>query len=181
MKVDKLDKQRLILISDIWGKKNSEWINFYIDILGQHFEVVFYDSCDLGNIDKSEHLEEKLHQKFINGGVEKAVERILQLEKEQINILGFSIGGYIAWKACLLGLNAKNLFAISSTRLRYEIYKPETNVQLFYGENDSFKPDQNWFKKIGLGENIVLNESHGLYKEKQFAQKICNLILNQIT
>ena len=56
-----VNKQRLILISDLWGKEDSEWITYYTSILSQHFEVNYYDSCDLGNIDKSNYEKTNFH------------------------------------------------------------------------------------------------------------------------
>lgn len=172
-----VNRPRLILISDLWGKEKSEWITYYITNLSPSFDVRYYDSCDLGRIDKSDYVEDKLHHQFVNGGVEKAIENVLEMEKETINVLGFSIGGYIAWKACLSGLKVQNLFSISATRLRLEIAKPKANIQLFYGENDSYKPDQNWFKKMKIKENLFPNQSHELYKEKHIAEEICKQIV----
>ena len=175
-----IKKQRFILISDLWGKEKSEWINYYTEILAQHFEVVFYDSCDLGNIDKTEYKEDNLHQQFINGGVEKAVNNLLKKENDKVSVLGFSVGGFIAWRASLGGLNTQNLFAISSTRLRYETKKPVTNIDLFYGAEDPYKPSSAWFKQLAINENLYLNKSHELYKEKHIAEAICQLIIKQV-
>ncbi len=173
-------KPRLILLSDLWGIEKAEWIFYYANILAQHFDLKFYDSCDLANIDKSDYLEEKLHHQFINGGVTKAVENLLQQETENLNILGFSIGGYIGWKACLAGINAQHLFAISSTRLRFETEKPPINCTLFYGENDAYKPDKSWFDKLNIKQNCYPNHGHDLYKNQTIAESICKQIIEQI-
>lgn len=89
-------KPRLLLLSDLWGKEKSDWVCFYTDILKERFELKYYDFCELGNVDKTIYSEENLHQQFVNGGIEIAVEKLSQEETATINILGFSIGGLIA-------------------------------------------------------------------------------------
>ena len=180
MRKNKDKKQRLILISDLWGIENSGWIDFYISILNQYFEVVYYDSCELGDIDTSDYTAENLHYQFLNGGISKAVENLLQIEKQPTIILGFSIGGFIAWKACLSFLSIQNLYAISSTRLRYENEKPIVNIELFYGENDPYKPSSDWFEHLDIKQQLYLNETHDFYKNKNVAEDICKLIIAQL-
>ena len=174
-------KQRLLLISDLWGKEKSDWITYYTSILENYFELEYYDSCDLGTIDKSDYSEENLHHQFVNGGIKKAVEQLVKEEEEKgfVSVLGFSVGGFIAWKAGLSGLKIQNLYAISSTRLRYETKKPKGIIELFYGENDNYKPDSNWFEKLELKEHVIQNEEHELYKNKEIAESICKIIMEQ--
>lgn len=173
-------KPKIILLSDLWGKEESRWITYYTTILEKHFDVKYYDSCNLGNIDKRDYIEEKLHNQFVAGGITNAVENMLQKEKEIISVLGFSIGGYIAWKASLAGLKIQNIFAISSTRLRYETQKPSGEIALFYGEDDTYKPDDNWFKKLEINHKFYKSEKHELYKKKEIAEDVCKLIIKQI-
>ena len=74
--------EKLVILSDLWGKKKSDWVNNYIAILKDFFDIDFYDCCDLGKIDKAEMIEENLHQQFVNNGIETAVETLIQKEKE---------------------------------------------------------------------------------------------------
>ena len=78
-------KPRLLLLSDLWGKEQSEWIILYTEILEQHFELKYYDCCELGNVDKTIYSEENLHQQFVNGGIEIAVEKLSQEETAWTN------------------------------------------------------------------------------------------------
>ena len=174
-------KPRLLLISDLWGKEKSYWITYYTSILENHFDLKYYDSCDLGSIDKSDYIEENLHHQFVNGGIEKAVIQLVKEEKGNISVLGFSVGGLIAWKAGLSGLRIQNLYAISSTRLRYETEKPKGKIELFYGGNDNYKPDRSWFNKLELKEQYFENEEHELYKNKEIAENICKIIVEQLS
>lgn len=173
-------KSRLVLLSDLWGKEKSDWISFYTEILEEHFELHYYDCCALGNIDKFIYSEENLHQQFVNGGIEIAVEKLLQEETQTVTVLGFSIGGLIAWQAGNSGLKIKNLIAISSTRLRYETQKPLGNIELFYGENDTFKPDAIWFDNFQLKQNLFPSENHEFYQKREMATIICNQIIEQL-
>ena len=175
------NKQRLLLISDLWGKEKSDWITYYTSILEHHFQIVYYDSCDLGTIDKSDYSEENLHHQFVNGGIDRAVSTLIQKEKQKISVVGFSIGGTIAWKAALLGLKIENLFAISSTRLRHETEKPLGKIKLFYGENDTFRPDNDWVNKMNLTQNLIPNQDHECYTNEEIAQKICKIIVAEMT
>ena len=149
-------RPRLILLSDLWGKGKSNWVTQYTTLLKKHFDVRYYDSCELAAVDKNDYTEEQLHSQFINSGIDKAVEALLQKEKEAIYIIGFSIGGTIAWKASLLGLKVTALFTISSTRLRYETQKPSETITLFFGEDDHYKPNFQWFEKMELKEYLFI-------------------------
>lgn len=173
-------KPRLIIISDLWGKEKSNWVSDYVELLKDKFEIQYYDCCDLGGIDKTDYTEENLHSQFVNGGIEMAVENLLKAEKNQINILAFSVGGTIAWKAALKGLNTNSLLAVSSTRLRYETKVPDCNIRLYFGERDSSKPDKDWFEKHAIDFEILKNKEHDFYTEKDCTTSICNEILTQI-
>ena len=172
-------KPRLIIISDLWGIENSDWVNSYFEILKTRFEIQFYDSCKLANISFVDKTENNLHDEFINGGIDFAVENLLHLEKEIIAVLAFSIGGTIAWKASLKGLKIISFTSISPTRLRYETIKPDCEIQLYFGENDPNKPLAIWFENLNVNCEIVENEKHEMYKNKDFALQFCSeLILN---
>ena len=173
-------KPRLVLISDLWGRKDSEWINNYTSILNHHFDVFFYSSTELAEINIFNMAQDKIHQEFIEAGIEKAVENLLKFETQKIHILAFSVGGTIAWKAALRGLQVQNLFAVSATRLRYETKKPSTKVELFFGDDDSFLPDSKWFEDMQIKKHFITNHDHEMYREKEIAYDICSSIINQL-
>ena len=141
--------------------------------MNDKFDIEFYDCCELGNIDKTYYNEKNLHSQFVNGGIEKAVENLLKIEKGQIDVLAFSIGGTIVWKAALKGLNVRKLFAVSSTRLRYENEIPNGVIKLYYGGNDNNKPNEDWLKKGSVDFAILKNRDHSFYIEKDFIASIC--------
>ncbi|MCP2026891.1 hypothetical protein L1276_002035 [Flavobacterium sp. HSC-32F16] len=172
-------KPKLLLLSDLFGD-NPEWIKYYIKILAPQFDVKYYDVLKIAEIGSLKN-EAEIHNRFLDGGIEKAVNNLLNYEKEKVVILGFSIGGTIAWKASLSGLRTTYLFAVSSTRLRYETKSPDCAVKLYFGENDLNKPSSKWFLDLDL-ENIILNnQGHQLYMNQNTASLICDDILKYVT
>ncbi|NMM47828.1 alpha/beta hydrolase [Marinigracilibium pacificum] len=173
--------KRLIILSDLWGKEKSNWLINYTSVLNSEFDITFYDSCDLGGINKSEYTIENIHNQFVNGGIEKAVKTLIYEEKKPVNILAFSIGGTIAWKFGIKSNYIKSLICVSSTRLRKESILPNGDIHLFFGENDPFKPDLVWSDKISVNYHIINGKDHEVYREKSFAEMINTRILNSFT
>ena len=172
-------KSRLIILSDLWGRHKSNWVSDYVALLKDNFEIQYYDCCELGGIDKIIFTEQNLHDQFANGGIEIAVQSLLNKEKGEIKILAFSVGGTIAWKAALKGLKVSDLVAVSSTRLRYETQVPNCQVQLYFGEWDEYKPDGSWFLNCQIVPEINKNNDHLMYVEKDFIHLVCDAILKQ--
>ncbi|MNP94502.1 hypothetical protein D3C85_70400 [compost metagenome] len=170
-------KPKLIILSDLWGKEKSNWVSDYVELLKDKFEIQYYDCCELGGIDKTDYTEENIHSQFVNGGIEKAVENLLKAEKNQINILAFSVGGTIAWKAALKGLNTNGFLAVSSTRLRYETKVPDCKIRLYFGERDNNRPSKDLFEKHSIDFEILKNKEHDFYTEKDCTTSICKAFL----
>ena len=165
-----------MIISDIHGLRDTSYIQKYVAQLQSSFSITLIDSKELAGID--EHLgKDETHQKFINGGINRAVERIT----EQINsvdiVLAFSIGGIIAWRACLKSNFCPELICVSSTRLRKETDKPKCDIQLYYGSEDDFRPNEDWADRMDLVMNIINKGHHEIYKEDYVIEKICKAIL----
>lgn len=165
-------KKRLIILSDLWGREKSEWVNNYIEILKNEFDIEYYDCCELGGIDKSGYSEAEIHKQFVNGGIERAVEKLITCESDKVNILAFSVGGTIAWKFGLESDKIDSLTCVSSTRLRYETIKPNGNITLYFGGNDAFKPELKWLKSMDLIDHILQDKGHEVYRESNFAEQL---------
>lgn len=165
---------KLIVLTDLWGAEKFDWFVNYQEQLKE--ATVIYDSCKLADVDTTVYEEFNLHSQFVDGGVDKAVTKLLEKEKNEVNILAFSIGGTIAWKAILKGLKVNNLFAVSATRLRYETEKPNCNIHLFYGGEDAFKPTKKWFQQLGIVQKEIKNKGHEVYKENAFSNTIVPMI-----
>ncbi|OIQ38591.1 MAG: hypothetical protein BM563_06045 [Bacteroidetes bacterium MedPE-SWsnd-G1] len=172
-------KSRLIVISDLFGFKENNWIQNYEAILNDYFEVVFYDALVLAEIKKAGKTESELHNVFVNGGLEIAINNLLNLENELVNVLGFSIGGTIGWKAGLKGLPIKRLLTVSSTRIRKETSQPNCELNLIFGEKDSNAPSNNWFQLMELNYTRIRNAAHTFYKEKEHVEIIINRLIKE--
>ncbi|MFA8434293.1 MAG: hypothetical protein ACEPOZ_07230 [Marinifilaceae bacterium] len=170
-------KPRLLLLSDLWGKSKSAWKSLYLDVLATEFDIQYYDCCVLGKINTTDIKEEVLHTQYVNHGIETAVENLLKLETGTIDILAFSIGGSIAWKAGIRGLKIRNLYAVSSTRLRFETETPDCSINLWYGEKDSFRPNSKWLKKLKIDCKIEKAGDHLIYTDKDFSERVCEKII----
>jgi pimeloyl-ACP methyl ester carboxylesterase len=180
-------KRRLVVLSDLWGWERADWLTYYLDQLQGVYDITCYDSCSLGNVSTTDRNEATLHAQFMDGGLETAVSRLLELESaiasqdnRPVDVLAFSIGGTIAWKACLSGLEAHRIFALSSTRLRYETVLPAAGIYLYYGETDPYKPDEVWMRQMNLSCRIFPETGHLLYRESNFASQVCRDILNGV-
>ncbi|MFK7952440.1 MAG: hypothetical protein AB8B73_06305 [Ekhidna sp.] len=173
-------KPKLIILSDIWGKQKSNWIDAYIERLNVKFDVTYYDCCELGEIDISDYRQDVLHNQFIKSGIETASKKLVELETENVNILAFSAGGAIAWKAGLDGLKIDRFYAVSSTRLRNETKKPNGYLKVYFGSEDNFKPETKWYGDLNITYQIIQQQNHEMYKQDEIANTICKEI-NQLT
>ena len=174
-------KQRLIILSDLWGLEDAEWMIPYHKQLEPHFKLEFYDSRKLVDLDLSDNSKNGIHAQFVNGGIDRAAHKLCRKEKLDVNVLAFSVGGVIAWKAALRGLPIKKLYAISSTRLRYETVKPNCKCAVYFGEEDQYKPNVNWHANLSLDCNYIENSEHEMYKEEEFANSLCKKIIKELT
>ena len=170
-------KPKLLILSDLFGGENPEWIKRYKDSLESKFEIQYYDVLELANITASDSIEIDIHNQFINGGIDKAVDNLLALEKGKVAVLGFSIGGTIAWKAALRGLKVSYLIAVSSTRLRFETEIPNCKIKLYFGDKDLNAPNLQWFIDLKVSSHFFKNQDHQLYLERKNITLICNNFL----
>lgn len=164
-------KKQLIL-SDIWGFEKTEWHYRYIDLLKNHYSIELLDSQVLAGINATDLSEDELHNQFVKNGINIATEKLLTYAQSHA-ILAFSIGGYIAWKAIQKGFDTAQLLAVSSTRLRKENSKLDCKTTLFYGENDKYKPSDDWFDGMNLKQQLIKDEGHEFYKKSIYAELIC--------
>ena len=172
-----MSKPRLVILPDLFGGKNPEWLHYYTTILESHFDIQYYNILELAGI-SPDHDETSIHNQFLNDGIENVINTLLVYEKKEIAVLGFSIGGTIAWKASLQGLKTTHLFAVSSTRLRYETEAPNCEIKLFFGDQDSNKPNSNWFLDLKIPSEILQYQNHQLYLEEKNAVVICCQVLS---
>lgn len=173
--------EKLVIVSDMWGSKKGLWITSYLGYLQQYFDITFYDSQQLANIDLVVQSEENIHNAFVNGGIDTAVSHLLKKEKEPCYYLAFSTGGTIVWEAAKRGLPVKSLYNVSATRIRLKNERPDVPFHLLYGNNDEFKPNEDWAKRLGIDMEILPNYGHTLYTDEKIIQKVCLDLLQEVT
>ena len=170
-------KPRLLILSDMWGLEGCAWIGQYVELLDPVFSIQLYDSCELGNVDVAEADEEAVHSAFVQSGIDIAARRLLELEPNEVDVLAFSVGGTIAWKAGMTGMRIGHFYAASSTRLRLQTEKPAIPTRLFYGSDDLHQPKASWFEQMELGSPIMVSGAHDFYTSTAAATRICGTIL----
>tara|TARA_R110002050_G_scaffold141251_2_gene266342 strand:+ start:45394 stop:45936 length:543 start_codon:yes stop_codon:yes gene_type:complete len=173
-------KNRLLIISDLWGNERAAWMEYYMPPLSAYFEVVFYDACKLGEVDTSIYTEENLHSQFVKGGIEQAVNKLVELEKNPVYILAFSIGGTIAWQFGLKGGRIEMLFCISATRLRKEVVKPKGRISLWFGSNDTYRPSIEWQTRMDQKCIEFSERNHDFYTDAMLANQAVKELVNQL-
>ncbi|EAR02175.1 hypothetical protein [Maribacter sp. HTCC2170] len=173
--------EKLVILSDMWGAKKGLWITSYLGYLQQYFDITYYDSQQLANIDLDVNSEKNIHEAFVNGGIDTAVTHLMKKEKEACHYLAFSTGGTIAWKANLEGLPMKSLYNVSATRVRLEGKKPNVPTTLLYGDLDANRPSNDLSKKIGLEKEVIKSFGHELYSDEKIIKKVCLDLLSMVT
>ncbi len=165
--------ERLVVVSDMWGSKKGLWITSYLGYLQQYFDIVFYDSRELAQIDKNIGNSDAVYSAFIEGGMETAVSQLLAKEKEKSHYLTFCAGGTIAWNAALKGLPMNSLYAVSPIDLDKSSTAPDCPVTLLYGELEGKKPGTDWAVQTKSIIEIVPNFGHEMYSDEKIIKKVC--------
>jgi len=173
--------EKLVVLSDMWGAKKGLWIASYFGYLQQYYDIVFYDSQQLGGVDVPLNTEDNILKAFVEGGVDTAVAQLLKKETEPAHYLAFGIGGSIGYRAALAGLPTKSLTAVSALDLEGETGVPDTRLKLIFGENDTHRPSRAWAQKKGISLELAPNFGHGLYSDEKIISEICLGLLESVT
>lgn len=96
-----------------------------------------------------------------------------------MHILAFSIGGTIAWNFGLKSNNIESLICVSSTRLRNETERPLGDIELYFWENDEYKPSAEWLETMKLKFEVFADKGHTVYCETEFAEKLSEKIIKR--
>lgn len=165
--------ERLVVVSDMWGSKKGLWITSYLGYLQQYFNIVFYDSRELANIDKSNNTAEGMRSAFINGGLDTAVSHLLAKESEKSHYLTFCAGGAIAWKAAINGLPVKSLYAVSPIEMEHFKEGPDCPITLLYGEMEESIPSTEWSIHTKAVIERIPKFGHEMYSDEKIIKKVC--------
>lgn len=172
-----MNKPQLVILSDIFGHSNESWMDEYMVRLSPHFHVTSFDSRKLAGIE-SDQLE-VVHKAFVSGGIDLAAEELDKFKDEVQVVIGFSVGGTIAWRYALENPEV-SLHLISATRLRNETSKPSSEITLYYGENEENGPVTEWFETMNLNPIVIEHESHECYKSEIVIEHVCQRILADV-
>jgi len=175
--------ERLVVLSDMHGSKRGLWITSYLGYLQQYFDIVFYDSKELGGIDLAVNSDENIYNAFLHSGMDTAVAHLLKKEHLESHYLTFCAGGSIAWKAGMMGLPMKSLYAISPLNLEAFDWKPDCPIQLLYGEYGDYKkmlPSEEWMQKVGVSLECIPKYGNDLYSDEKIIRKVSLQLLNSM-
>ena len=165
--------ERLVVLSDMWGAKKGMWITSYLGYLQQYFDIVYYDSHQLSDLNINEYTPDKVCEALNGGGMDTAVAQILIKEKTPSHYLTFCAGGLIAWNAALKGLPMKSLYAVSPLKLQHELEKPEGPISLLYGEYHPDIPSDKWAAHMDIPIEVVPKFGRELYTDEKIIKKVC--------
>lgn len=172
-----MSKPRLIILSDIFGSSNETWMDEYRALLEPHFNCIEYDCRELAGI---AHLhQESMHEGFASGGIEHAVDNLLNREINDAHILGFSVGGTIGWKFALKTKNVLSITLISATRLRYETRVPQSENVIYFGELEEFGPQSEWFEAMEITPKWIARGGHDCYKDLNVIKQVCKHLIEK--
>ncbi len=174
--------ERLVVISDMWGAKKGIWATSYLVYLQQYFNISYYDSQQLANLDACvDCTDQELKDGFDHGGIETAIGQLRQKEKIPARYLTFGVGGEIVWKAILKGLPVKSLYAVSAHGLPFEGQRPNIPVRWVYGALDADKPSSAQLERMQRYVEIVQGFGHDLYTDDTIIKKIAKNLLSLVT
>ena len=172
--------EKLVVLSDMWGAKKGLWIASYFGYLQQYYDIVFYDSQQLGGVDVPLNTEENVHQAFLDGGIDTAVAQLLRKETQAAHYLAFGIGGSIGYRAALAGLPMKSLMAISAVDIQAEGQRPNVPLKLIFGAQDAKRPSAQWTAEVGVQLELAPHFGHGLYTDEKIISDICLELLESV-
>lgn len=173
--------ERLVVLSDMWGAKKGLWITSYLGYLQQYFDIVYYDSQELADLELPVQTPERLCQAFVEGGYATAVAHLLSKETTPSHYLTFCAGGTIAWSAALQGLPMKSLYAISPLWLHRQERRPEAAVKLLFGEYQENRPSHQWADDLEVPMEVIPQFGRTLYSDEKIIGKVCRELLESVT
>jgi hypothetical protein len=171
---------RLVILSDLWGSKKGLWITSYLGYLQQYFDIVYYDTQQLADLDVDFPTAANVCEAFDNGGLERGVRNLLAREKDAgpSHYLAFCAGGSIAWRAALEGLQAESIYAVSPLCLHREQQAPHSDVTLVFGEYGENRPSRDWALRLGVQMEVIPRFGQECYTDEKIIQKVCKDLLS---
>lgn len=171
--------ERLVILSDLWGPRKGLWITSYLGYLQQYFDITYYDTSQLADLEVSHPTPSTLGTAFNEGGLERAVKSLLSKEHKPGHYLTFCAGGTVVWNAIKMGLPAKSIYAISPMNLHREAAGPDCSVKALYGEYMEDKPSEKWATLTGVSMEVIPRFGREMYSDEKVIQKVCRELLEE--
>jgi len=171
--------ERLVILSDLWGAKKGLWITSYLGYLQQYFDIVYYDTSQLADLDTGLTSAEDLCTAFDNGGLERAVRNLMAKESTPGHYLTFCAGGTVVWNAAKEGLPVESLYAVSPLNMHRETDVPDCQLTLVYGEYMDNRPSKDWALSMGAPMEIIPRFGREMYSDEKIIQKVCKDLLDE--
>ena len=171
--------ERLVILSDLWGPRKGLWITSYLGYLQQYFDISYYDTSQLADLDVSHPTAMSLTTAINEGGLERAVKNLVAKERQPAHYLAFCAGGTVVWNAVRKGLQAKSIYAISPMNLHREAEGSKCPVKVLYGEYMDDKPSSNWAAQTGVTLEVVPRFGREMYSDEKVIQKVCQELLEE--
>lgn len=162
MKTVSSTPKKVVVLSDMWGRSMAKPAELLLPL----FDIKYYDLPTLAGIDVLIGDQDAIHQQWVSFGIDKAIQCLIQQETEPAIYLGCSVGGLVAWKAALQGLPVVKLLAFSSTRLRFETLRPSCPFKLYFGNEDVYRPNEEWIHKMGHDHCHIISGDHEFYLDE---------------
>lgn len=172
--------EKLVILSDLWGSKKGLWITSYLGYLQQYFDIQYYDTFQLADVEEIVCSPQKLVDAFHKGGMETAVSQLLNKENEAAHYLTFCCGGTVAWEAAHRGLPMRSLYAIAPMVIPEGIPSPDCPVRLLFGGKDPNVLSEEWAQEQGVSLEILPDYGHELYTDEKIIQKVCLTLLEAV-
>lgn len=171
--------ERLVILSDLWGAKKGLWIASYLGYLQQYFDIVYYDTSQLADLETGMLKPEDLNDAFDKGGLKRAVRALMAKETTPSHYLTFCAGGTVVWNAARKGLPVRSLYAVSPLYLHRETEAPDCQVTLVYGEYMDRRPSRDWALKLGAPMEVIPRFGKTMYSDEKIIQKVCRDLLDE--
>ncbi len=171
--------ERLVILSDLWGPRKGLWITSYLGYLQQYFDITYYDTSQLADLEVPHRTSQSLLAAFADGGLERAVRNLLSKEKKAAHYLAFCAGGTVVWNAVKRGLPARSVYAVSPRDLHREAQGLKCPVKTVYGEYMEDKPSKKWADLTGTAMEVIPRFGQEMYSDEKIIQMICRELLEE--
>ena len=149
----------LLIVSDIHGFPHAR---HDLGSLARR-PIVHHRLADLSG--QPELSGETLHAHLFKGdGMGLAARALARAGHAGLCGVGFSAGGSALWQAIARGLRLRALVCVSSTRLRCEVAPLAIPTFVLWGEDDPYRPDQEWNRYVPLESKSYAGQHHDFYR-----------------